>query len=71
MSAFIVAKGEGWQGLYIDGVLTVEEHNISVERALEYALNFGPVTSLRVVFPDVNWLDDRGRLPDEFGDVVF
>jgi hypothetical protein len=71
MSAFIVAKGEGWQGLYIDGRLTVEEHNISVERALEHAFNYGPVTSLRVVYPDENWLDDRGSLPEEFCDVVF
>jgi hypothetical protein len=71
MSAFIVAKGDGWQGLYIDGLLTIEEHNISVERALDYALKHGPITSLRVIHPDVNWLDDRGGLPEDFGDVVY
>jgi hypothetical protein len=66
MKITIVSSSSGdWEGLYIDGVLKLEEHRISNEDLLKAA---GVVAESFEAAE--GWVEDRGSLPELLSDVV-
>jgi hypothetical protein len=66
-SAFVVVRAEEWEGLYIDGRLVVEGHNLT---AIDVLAALGIRASSQ--FCDEDWLADEGcSLPIELGEVKF
>lgn len=60
---FITA--DDWEGLYIDGTLVAEGHNIP-RHELMRALGFEDYKSLSA---DYEWLSERGTLPKKLSEV--
>lgn len=61
---------DDWTGLYVDGRLQREGHSIEAWDALVLIQdleldNFG----LEYFWCDLDWIHDRGNLPDELSDV--
>ena len=52
------ARGDDWEGLYIDGKLVLEDHSIDVRDILE-AVGF----KIKTVWVDLDWLAETGSLP--------
>ena len=66
MKITIVSSSSGdWEGLYIDGILKVEDHHISNEALLKAA----GVTAESFEAAE-GWVEGRGRLPELLSDVV-
>lgn len=67
------ARGDDWEGLYVDGVLQQEGHSIPAHDILEWIKDFGEVTISEYESREVNlsWLDDRGSLPHYLTEVVW
>jgi hypothetical protein len=62
----VIAYGDDWEGLYVDGVLAEEGHSISVHH---FCKALGIDLEQKAV--DTDWLEKGGRLPDRFEDVKF
>ena len=64
-----VTNEDDWQGVYVDGWLKDQGHNVSWLFVLETLIGeeIECVSSLTV---DSNWLSGRGNLPYNFSDVV-
>lgn len=59
-----IARGNDWIGLYDDGRLVTQGHNLILDNMLRH---FGhEVKSIDV---DQEWLEDRGDLPDNLAEV--
>lgn len=56
--------GDDWEGIYIDGKLIEEGHNISPKNLLK---KLGYV--VETFEPDYDWLDGEGYLPEDLKDV--
>lgn len=66
-TAFVIVRSDEWEGLYINGILTVEGFSLSVVDGLA-ALGI----RASVVSCDEDWLQREGNsLPIELGDVKF
>lgn len=59
----VIARGDDWEGLYVDGELLEEGHAISLEDALE-SLGF----DVNVMWCQ-NFLDSIGGLPKNVAEV--
>lgn len=59
-----VVCGDGWEGLYVNGKLVEENHHLTL-------FDFVKLTGIKCEFiePDMEWLDERGRLPEKLEDV--
>jgi hypothetical protein len=58
-------NGSNWVGLYIDGELKYEDHDIEPDILLDYLkLDYD------WYYADETWLGHRGRLPQKIDDVV-
>jgi hypothetical protein len=56
--------GDDWEGLYLDGKLVDEGHHVrlgDIFRHLGIAFN--------VIYPDMEWLGERGNLPQNLDEV--
>lgn len=64
-----VTSEDDWQGVYVDGWLKDQGHNVSWLFVLETLIGeeIECVSSLTV---DSDWLNEVGTLPDNFSDVV-
>lgn len=71
MTRIVVAYGDDWQGIYVDGSLLDEGHSLELVPMLKLALGvFNAVpddVSSRWV--DLDWLDNQGSLPSNILDV--
>jgi hypothetical protein len=55
---------DDWEGLYVDGFLAAEDHNLSMEQVLS-ALGL----EYLVIEADVEWMEEEGTLPDRVEEV--
>jgi hypothetical protein len=60
----VIAQGDGWQGVYVDGKLVREGTSIGCD-----VLSLLGITC-RTVTVDPDWLDRRGTLPENLAEVV-
>lgn len=69
----VVAQGDDWEGIYINGHLETEGHSIPLSSFLDWAVESGPVHVVKVVSGEVNidWINDCGSLPNNLEDVVW
>lgn len=63
-TATIIDNGDDWVGIYIDGKLVTQGHQINPRELLKQLGYF--VESLE---PDYDWLDGEGYLPEDLKDV--
>jgi len=61
-----LVKGDGWEGLYSDGVLVEQGHRVSLSSILA-VYGLPPAGS---VWVDLDWLGEVGELPERLEDVV-
>lgn len=59
-----LVDGDDWKGLYIDGKLVMENHQLSVYDILD-AISI----KYKYVPVDEDWLMARGHLPDKLSEV--
>lgn len=62
------ARGDDWEGLYIDDILIEQGHSLSPEWAARQAI-ITPPSKVDVREVDFNWLDNEGWLPDNLTGV--
>ena len=65
-----LAKGDDWQGLYVDGMLAAEDHNVSASEALKVVSVYSCKFSFKEVIVDYDWLANQGSMPDSEEDLV-
>jgi hypothetical protein len=63
-SKIAIVDGDDWKGLYIDGKLVTENHQLSIYDILD-AIG----VKYKYVPVDEDWLYERGRLPDKLSEV--
>lgn len=63
---YTLVRGDYWEGLYIDGKLVTEGHEISLA---EFAQLLGLDFERKCA--NLNWLETRGSLPDSLKKVKF
>ena len=56
---------DDWEGLYIDGKLVREGHNVEVDDLPAETLGI----SIECIYPNDDWLPDGGRLPKDLSEV--
>ncbi len=61
----VIVKVDDWEGLYVDGVLKNEGHEVRLSWVLE-AFGLPPARSL---WADEKWLEEAGSLPALLSDV--
>lgn len=59
----ILVKGEKWMGLYLNGKLLNEYHEISEKEILKHGKTYDVVHAHR------EWLNDRGYFPENYHNV--
>jgi len=65
----VVVDGDDWVGLYLNGKLQLEGHGRSRHAdILAWGQENGPAT-IRLVFADLDWLSECGRLPENLSEV--
>ena len=57
-------SGDDWEGIYIDGKLVEEGHNVQLR---DFAKHVG--ITLQEIEADLEWLEDEGSLPEVLLDV--
>ena len=57
-------SGGDWEGIYIDGKLVEEDHNVQLR---DFAKHVG--ITLQEIEADLEWLEDEGSLPEVLLDV--
>lgn len=67
------ARGDDWEGFYVDDRLRAEGHSISAGEVFEWVRDIGEVrvTSYESKEVNLDWLDDCGSLPERLSDVVW
>jgi len=61
----VIADGDDWQGLYIDGELKMEGHSFNVADVIKTITGTKP----EYVEVDADWLMELGRLPQKLSEV--
>lgn len=56
--------GDDWKGLYIDGKLFMEGHELTIYDVLD-AID----VKYKYIEPDLDWLAHNGSLPEKLSDV--
>ena len=74
MARLVLALGDDWEGLYIDGVLLLQGHSLQPIAVLQQALK--PAFKLtdddiEQRYVNLTWLEDRGDLPSSLTEVVW
>lgn len=76
MNRVVFARGDDWEGLYLDGILVEEGHSIQPEEALRKILSHYPVNEsflqsndVVVIDIDLDWIESQGSLPSVLSDV--
>ena len=64
MEKITLVRGQDWEGLYADGTLLDEGHEITVKQLCD-AMGI----ECEVVTPNQEWLEDLGSLPDDLFEV--
>jgi hypothetical protein len=65
MTKWTLVSGDGWVGLYKDGVLVQEGHRLTTEDIFEHL-----GVDLDFVEADEGWLADEGNLPLRLDKVI-
>lgn len=63
---------DDWEGLYINGILRIENHHIDVFTALQVIQGwwiYGDKPISRKYYVDSEWMEDHGSLPVSFDDI--
>lgn len=60
----VFVDGDDWEGLYLDDRLVEEHHHVRTEDVLRH-LGF----EYEVIYPDQDWLEERGSLPTDLAEV--
>lgn len=68
MTTMTFARGDDWEGVYVDGDLIVEGHSIEARTAAELAIKH-KATEVKTIYCDLDWLHDEGNLPRRMSDV--
>ena len=69
MSEIVFATNtDDWEGMYINGELVTENHNIDGRDVIEILAKRGLISG-SVVEVDMDWLDEIGRLPTSLSEV--
>lgn len=68
MAEVILARGDDWSGMYIDGVLVYEDHRLYPDSVVKALVEF-TVDSFRQGDVDLEWLDEQGSLPVDIDEV--
>lgn len=66
MARFTFVDGDCWKAIYRDGVLISEGHSFHPRELFEKL-----EIDCEVVFPNQDWLDDRGNYPDNIRDLKY
>lgn len=61
---FTYVMGDDWDGLYTEGKLVREGHSFSVRHLFEWL-----GVDVDIVVADLNWLGERGNLPEDLKDI--
>ena len=70
MADIFFAKGDDWRGIYLDGRLAFEGHSYPIKELVTI------LNQISTVFADegevdLDWLDNRGGLPENLDEVRF
>jgi hypothetical protein len=65
-----LVSGDDWSGLYIENKLMMENHSLNVSRVLQLLSDHGIIAGFKEITADEDWLEERGRLPEELNEVV-
>ncbi|RWH49571.1 MAG: hypothetical protein E5V72_02010 [Mesorhizobium sp.] len=65
----VYARGDDWEGLYIDGELETQGHSISLSELLDIIKEKGVIETAETRMVDLNWLGDHGTLPNNIEEV--
>ncbi len=68
---YVIINGDDWQGIFVDGYLISEGHSFGSYELLEIVKEHGAVGDFWSLEPDMDWLMDRGGLPDTLREVKF
>lgn len=72
MKITLVTNNDDWEGIYFDGVLMLEDHQLRPYDILYLVQQSQAVVEDVVKLGvDDEWLYERGRLPKNLEDVVF
>lgn len=71
MNIITYVGGENWRGVYVNGTLYHEDHNISGECMALILHKFQPFERFTKKNVDQDWMDDRVNLPKDLKDVKF
>jgi len=64
MPKVVIVEGDDWKGLYVDGKLEYEDHNITPKKVLDVL-----GIELGIMECDLNWLFERGDMPKNLSEV--
>jgi hypothetical protein len=69
---YVLASGDDWEGLYLNGVVIQQGHEVTVSDFADTILaNGGYVATFTRASVDLDWLSNEGWLPTSLGDVKF
>jgi len=64
---FVIVEADNWAGLYVDGVLVEQHHDIDL---VEWLAKYGVNIKLRHAYNDLQ-VAESGQLPEDLKDVEF
>jgi hypothetical protein len=68
MKNFIYARGDDWEGIYVDGALVLQDHSVSLNDFAMLVAPLGPF-HWKIQRVDLDWLEYEGSLPMRIEDV--
>lgn len=73
MAQIVLADGDDWNGMYVDGILVNEGHTLSAKDALTTLVSImyagEVIESVSVGEVNLDWLDSCGSFPENIKDV--
>lgn len=70
MDRCIVLRCDDWEGVYLDGVLQMQDHSIDNIELANFAIENDLTQPIQMVWADLEWMEDRSDFPDSFADVI-
>jgi hypothetical protein len=69
----VIVNGDTWRGLYINGVLVCQGHNVTARELGEAICERLPRLDMTYdeKYADLDWLDGEGYLPETLEEVKF
>ena len=67
--SFFLARGDDWQGLYVDGKLVYQHHKVDAHTLSQELTKAG--VDFKTGWVDFNFLCDHDGLPENLDDVEF